>query len=260
MADAGCVRIEDLDRPREVPGSAAGILSTLEQFGFEWDGSVARQSERNERYEAALQSLAGSQLDLCLQLQPHAQLEDELRYPGTCRERALASGTPSATRLRIEPGQVIFHDRIQGTYRQDVAGAVGDIILKRRDQILPMCWRSWSMMPRRASHTSCAAPICSTTRPGKYTCSASGDCRSLRYAHVPVLTEAEWRQTRQIPRSVQLRRRFAAAAACARSFPCSGSLPRNPCNRPRSRKPGVGRSRQWDLNRVPKRLNLRVNG
>src|ERR1700736_6019176 len=28
------LRIEDLDRPREIPGSAAGILQTLQGFGF----------------------------------------------------------------------------------------------------------------------------------------------------------------------------------------------------------------------------------
>ena len=34
------VRMEDLDRPREVTGAALAILATLEAFGFEWDGPV----------------------------------------------------------------------------------------------------------------------------------------------------------------------------------------------------------------------------
>ena len=33
------VRMEDVDRAREVPGAAAQILRTLEAFGFEWDGA-----------------------------------------------------------------------------------------------------------------------------------------------------------------------------------------------------------------------------
>jgi len=34
------VRIEDLDPPREVPGSAANILSILEKIGLYWDGEI----------------------------------------------------------------------------------------------------------------------------------------------------------------------------------------------------------------------------
>ena len=37
------VRIEDLDRPREVAGAAERILGTLQSFGFEWDGQALRQ-------------------------------------------------------------------------------------------------------------------------------------------------------------------------------------------------------------------------
>ena len=66
------LRIEDLDRPREVAGSADGILRTLQAFGFEWDGEVVRQSDRVERYAAALRSSADAQSDLRMLLQPAA--------------------------------------------------------------------------------------------------------------------------------------------------------------------------------------------
>jgi len=128
------LRIEDLDRPREVAGSAAGILRTLQAFGFEWDGEIVRQSDRTERYVEAVQTLQDRNLTFecsCSRL----QLEDESRYPGTCRLRPSNSRVATATRLRVEQGTILFHDRIQGTYRQDVAGAVGDLILRRRDQI-----------------------------------------------------------------------------------------------------------------------------
>jgi glutamyl-Q tRNA(Asp) synthetase len=51
------VRMEDVDRAREVPGAAAGILRTLDAFGFEWDGAVLKQSDRSEHYTAAIESL-----------------------------------------------------------------------------------------------------------------------------------------------------------------------------------------------------------
>src|SRR5690606_33621814 len=51
------VRMEDLDRTREVPGSAADILATLAAFGLESDLPVIVQSRRRDRYEQALQLL-----------------------------------------------------------------------------------------------------------------------------------------------------------------------------------------------------------
>src|SRR6202051_4342390 len=51
------LRIEDLDRPREVRGAADGIVRTLERFGFEWDGDITRQHDRREHYAAALRAL-----------------------------------------------------------------------------------------------------------------------------------------------------------------------------------------------------------
>ena len=56
-ADAGwCAWRTSTGRARS-PGAAAGILRTLEAFGFEWDGEVVRQSDRREHYAAALESL-----------------------------------------------------------------------------------------------------------------------------------------------------------------------------------------------------------
>lgn len=54
------VRIEDIDTPRVVPGSAANILDTLERFGFDWDGAVLYQSTRLDAYRDALEQLKRS--------------------------------------------------------------------------------------------------------------------------------------------------------------------------------------------------------
>ena len=51
------VRIEDLDTPRVVPGSATDILRTLETLNLFWDGDVTYQSTRLAYYEAALGQL-----------------------------------------------------------------------------------------------------------------------------------------------------------------------------------------------------------
>src|SRR4030081_4102693 len=94
----GVLRIEDLDRPREVAGAAARILRTLQAFGFEWDGETVRQRDRVQHYQGALQSLQARNLTFecsCSRL----QLEDQSRYPGTCRTGPSALGVPTATRL-----------------------------------------------------------------------------------------------------------------------------------------------------------------
>src|SRR5690349_22466651 len=51
------VRMEDLDTPRVVPGSAGRILRTLEGFGLEWDGEVLYQSRRIPLYLDTLERL-----------------------------------------------------------------------------------------------------------------------------------------------------------------------------------------------------------
>src|ERR1700678_1399155 len=84
------LRMEDLDRPREAAGAADRILQTLQAFGFEWDGEVVRQRDRSEHYLAALRTLQARNLTFecsCSRL----QLEDESRYPGTCRAHPFAS-------------------------------------------------------------------------------------------------------------------------------------------------------------------------
>ncbi len=98
------MRIEDLDPPREVAGSAAGILRTLQAFGFEWDGEPVRQSRRTECYADALRKLNERGLTFqcsCSRL----QLEDEIRYPGNlprasrgdhpCRPRPGCGSSPA---------------------------------------------------------------------------------------------------------------------------------------------------------------------
>lgn len=135
------LRMEDLDRSREVPGAADRILRTLERFGFQWDGPIEYQSRRRDLYEAALDSLrrAGRVYPCSCsrsQLSRLARASDgEPVYPGTCRNGAAASSLPTA--LRFDTGesgqQLAFEDRLQGRFAQDVAAEVGDFVVRRRD-------------------------------------------------------------------------------------------------------------------------------
>jgi glutamyl-Q tRNA(Asp) synthetase len=132
------VRIEDIDRPREVPGAANDILRTLEALGFEWDGPIEKQSQRLELYEHALDRLrerrriysCSCSRGVIAALAPGS---DEPRYPGLCRNGPRDASQPLALRLQVEPGVVAFTDSLQGRIEQDVNAAVGDFVIKRRD-------------------------------------------------------------------------------------------------------------------------------
>lgn len=134
------LRIDDLDRVREVPGSAGHIVQTLACFGFEWDGPIVRQSERTERYIAALAQLIESGLaypcscsrKTILAASP-ASPGEEPRYPGWCRSGARDPEAPCAMRFKVEPGDVTFEDEVHGVVRIDVAADCGDFVIKRRD-------------------------------------------------------------------------------------------------------------------------------
>lgn len=135
------LRLEDLDRAREVAGAAAGILRTLEAFGFEWDGPVTYQSRRTEHYRAALQRLvdAGLAYPCSCTRSDLAGLprgpDGEAVYPGTCRRGAKPGPRPPAWRFRTDlPGSLVeFIDEIQGPVSQRVDREVGDFVILRRD-------------------------------------------------------------------------------------------------------------------------------
>jgi glutamyl-Q tRNA(Asp) synthetase len=250
------LRIEDLDKPREVSGSAAGILRTLELFGFEWDGRIIRQHERGELYEAALLKLAARDSTFACSCS-RLQLEDELRYPGTCRERVVTAGLRTAIRLRVESGYITFTDRIQGTFRQDVSAAVGDIILRRRDQIFAYVLAVVvDDAAQGITHIVRGADLLDNTPRQVYLQRLLGIAEP-HYAHVPVLTEADDAKLAKSRRSVHL----SAAAPLPQLLAVLSMLGLAP---PTSlRAAGIGEAwawaiAEWSIDKVPKRLNLRV--
>jgi glutamyl-Q tRNA(Asp) synthetase len=133
------VRMEDVDRQREVAGAAAHILSTLEAFGFEWDGALLYQSERDEAYQAALEVL--KQADLAYpcgcsrkEIAETAHIgSDGPIYPGICRNGLPAGKQARAWRIKTDSHKVIFADRIQGQQLFNLAEMSGDFIIKRAD-------------------------------------------------------------------------------------------------------------------------------
>ncbi len=125
--------MEDLDTRRLVPGCDAHMLLTLESFGLTWDGPVEYQSQRAAHYREALARLherAATFECSC----SRAERQGEGGYAGTCRAGPTRPG-PTATRLRVDPGEVVFEDRVRGPCRFELAER-GDVIIRRRDTVI----------------------------------------------------------------------------------------------------------------------------
>jgi glutamyl-Q tRNA(Asp) synthetase len=134
------VRIEDLDAPRVVPGSADEILETLRRYGLRWDGEVESQSQRTHLYDAALARLRErglvyecgcSRADI--QRAASAPLGSEPVYPGTCRNGLPAGRVARAIRFRAPDTVIAFDDAIAGHIEENVARTTGDFVIQRAD-------------------------------------------------------------------------------------------------------------------------------
>lgn len=143
------VRMEDLDRITASAEHEARQLADLTAIGLDWDGDVVRQSERFDRYEAAIERLSAQGLTYecyCSRREireaasaPHAEPggRPELAYPGTCRDltdaarRARRRERPPALRLRANDERVTVPDAVVGVYE----GRVDDVVLRRNDGV-----------------------------------------------------------------------------------------------------------------------------
>jgi len=132
------VRIENIDRAREVQGAADDILRTLEAYGLHWDGPVLYQHTRTDAYRAVLETLAQRGLayrcDCERRDYASVNISGEIRYPGRCRTRELHPSRPHAWRIRTDGfGPITSHDRLQAPLTQDVDAEVGDFVVWRKD-------------------------------------------------------------------------------------------------------------------------------
>lgn len=148
------LRIEDLDPRAQSRENARLLMDDLTWLGLDWDEGPRYQSERTERYEEALQSLAERGLTypcFCTRAELHAASAPHASdgtyvYPGTCRrlsaqevaERRLRRDP--ATRLRVpeeaDPrGTTAFEDLVYGPQLEVLARDCGDFLVRRSDGV-----------------------------------------------------------------------------------------------------------------------------
>ena len=146
------LRMEDLDKPREIKGAAVIILQQLTQFGFEWDGEIVYQSNRTAIYNnychllqkngfaysctCSRKEIADSSILIGI---------DGAIYPKTCFKKThpiLTNNLQAVEKVEhlhawrlnvVNVPTIFFVDAIQGKVLQNLPRDIGDFIIKRRD-------------------------------------------------------------------------------------------------------------------------------
>ena len=131
------LRIEDHDRQRARPEYEASLLEDLEWLGFAPDAPLVRQSERGAIYEDALSQLRAAGLTYACECSRRTIVDaggagEELRYPGTCADKALNESPGRAVRIRIPRRTVRFDDLLQGPQQQTPSHQCGDLLARDR--------------------------------------------------------------------------------------------------------------------------------
>ena len=141
------LRMEDLDTQRTSAEFAETLRDDLRWLGFTWDRETPAQSQRSVVYDRYFEILREKGLlypCYCTRSQLHSVNAPHLSdgtyvYPGTCRnltegERAAFHRAP-AWRVVVPDRVWTVEDRIQGTYRCNLATECGDMVVRRADGV-----------------------------------------------------------------------------------------------------------------------------
>ena len=155
-------RVEEIDGPRVIPGTAEQQMDEAQWLGLDWDEGPDIggpnvpyfQSERSDEYEAALATLADagrlfpcmiSRKDLRnIASAPHGR-HGQPPYPKELRPADLSEdwfdtykkseNADAALRFLVNDNPVSFNDAVMGALNENVAETTGDFVLKRRDGV-----------------------------------------------------------------------------------------------------------------------------
>jgi glutamyl-tRNA synthetase len=226
----GCfvLRVEDTDRERSTSEAEAAVLEGLRWLGIDWDEGPIRQSERRDRYDAAVERLlaAGRAYRcVCTAAELEARREATIAagqkwtYDGRCRGADHGAGCgPHTVRLRVpEEGRLEWDDLVFGPSGQD-AREIGDLIIRRSDGaplyhlagVVDDIEMGISHVIRGADHLNNTSFHLALYR--------ALDAEPPRFGHVPLIVGADGRKLskRRDPVSVQHFRQegYLAEAMC----------------------------------------------
>ncbi|UGB37316.1 tRNA glutamyl-Q(34) synthetase GluQRS [Frateuria soli] len=125
------LRMEDIDPPREAPGSAQAILAALPAFGLVADAPPLFQSQRRDAYDAAFEQLrAADRVFPCWCSRAQLAAEGGMHRDGRCIAPP-EPDRPPAWRLRVPDVTIAFDDALQGPQRQNLRDEAGDFVIRR---------------------------------------------------------------------------------------------------------------------------------
>jgi len=125
------LRVEDIDPPREVDGSAQAILAALPAFGLIADAPPLWQSRRVAAYDAAFAQLReAEQVFPCWCSRAQLAENHGMHRDGQCMAKMDSTREP-AWRLRVPDVTIEFNDALQGPQRQNLREHVGDFVIRR---------------------------------------------------------------------------------------------------------------------------------
>ncbi|MGZ8907645.1 MAG: tRNA glutamyl-Q(34) synthetase GluQRS, partial [Methylobacter sp.] len=191
------LRIDDLDTPRNVKGSADAILKTLEVFGLHWDGEVYYQSRHIDVYNDIINDLQRNKLVYpctCSRKTLAANdggLAQTDIYPGICRDRQTLPDGPHALRVKTDNRIIAFQDELQGLISHNLAEQDGDFVVKRKDRIIAYQFAVVIDDDRqRVNHIVRGFDLLDATPKQIYLQQLLG-LATPRYMHVPVIVDEQ---------------------------------------------------------------------
>ena len=214
------VRMEDLDKPREVAGAAQDIIDTLISFGFQWDAEIIYQSQRDDIYLQALEQLTSQHLAYpcsCSRKDINSAARmgiDGPVYPGFCRDGLPEGKQPRSWRLQVNNDRIEFEDRVQGKQSQILDQQVGDFVLKRADGFF-----AYQMAVvaddalQGVTHIVRGADLLDSTPRQIYLQQQLG-VNSSKYAHIPVATNLHGEKLSKQTRAQPVKHRDSGAVLC----------------------------------------------
>ena len=143
------LRLEDLDPERCKQEYCDQVMRDLEWLGLDWDNQPVYQSQRTEIYADAFAKLEKlgliypcycNRAERLAASAPHRS-DGVVLYGGRCRNLSAAEREEMARtrrpawRLRVPEEEYAFTDLLQGEYRENLAQACGDFILRRSDGV-----------------------------------------------------------------------------------------------------------------------------
>lgn len=184
------LRIEDIDPPREVPGSADRIIEALERFGLVPDEPVLYQSSRLQAYDRAIENLIDAGHAFWCGCS-RSDFPQGAPYPGTCRNGIPAGKRKRSVRLRVGSQPVGFTDLIQGRQSDVLAHTSGDFVIRRADgypayQLAVVVDDAF----QEVSHVVRGADLLDSTARQVFLQAQIGLDHPL-YAHVPLVVDAD---------------------------------------------------------------------